>query len=43
MFADMNAGDPAVKRQIADAVGAHRFADVSVIGSVPAHGAATAW
>ncbi len=41
VFADMNAGDPAVKRQIADAVGAHRFADVSVVGSVPAHGAAT--
>jgi 4-hydroxy-4-methyl-2-oxoglutarate aldolase len=42
VFADMNAGDPAVKRRIADAVGAHRFADVSVIGSVPAYGAATA-
>src|SRR3712207_1373520 len=41
VFADMNAGDPAVKRQIAEAVGTHRFADVSVVGSVPAHGAAT--
>jgi 4-hydroxy-4-methyl-2-oxoglutarate aldolase len=37
----MNAGDPSVKRQIAETVGAHRFADVSVVGSVPAHGAAT--
>ena len=41
VYADMNAGDPAVKRQIADAVGARRFADVSVVGSVPAYGAAT--
>lgn len=41
VFADLNAGDPAVKRKIAGAVGAHRFADVSVVGSVPAHGAAT--
>ncbi|MEV0087168.1 DUF1932 domain-containing protein [Saccharopolyspora sp. NPDC050642] len=42
VYADMNAGDPAVKRQIAVEVGEDRFADVSVIGSVPAHGAATA-
>jgi RraA family protein len=41
VYADMNAGDPSVKRQIAETVGAHRFADVSVVGSVPAHGAAT--
>ena len=41
VYADMNAGDPAVKRQIAATVGAHRFADVSVIGSVPTYGAAT--
>jgi 4-hydroxy-4-methyl-2-oxoglutarate aldolase len=41
VYADMNAGDPAVKRQIAAKIGAHRFADVSVIGSVPAYGAAT--
>jgi 3-hydroxyisobutyrate dehydrogenase-like beta-hydroxyacid dehydrogenase len=42
VYADMNAGDPAVKRQIAEKIGAHRFADVSVMGSVPAHGAAAA-
>jgi len=41
VYADMNAGDPAVKRRIAEAVGPHRFADVSVIGSVPTYGAAT--
>lgn len=40
VYADMNSGAPAVKRQIAEKVGAHRFADVSVMGSVPAHGAA---
>ncbi|WP_432570700.1 RraA family protein [Kineococcus sp. SYSU DK005] len=42
VYVDMNAGDPAVKVAIADLVGAHRFADVSVVGSVPAHGTATA-
>ncbi|MFE3140730.1 NAD(P)-binding domain-containing protein [Streptomyces scopuliridis] len=42
VFADMNAADPAVKRRIATAVGEERFADVSVIGSVPTYGAATA-
>jgi RraA family protein len=41
VYADMNAGDPSVKRQIAETVGAHRFADVSVIGSVPTYRAAT--
>jgi 4-hydroxy-4-methyl-2-oxoglutarate aldolase len=41
IYADMNAGDPAVKQRIAELVGAHRFADVSVIGPVPVHGAAT--
>lgn len=41
VYVDMNACDPAVKRQIAAEVGADRFADVSVIGSVPTHGAAT--
>jgi len=40
VYADMNAGDPAVKRQIAATVGEHRFADVSVMGSVPTYGAA---
>jgi 4-hydroxy-4-methyl-2-oxoglutarate aldolase len=41
VYADMNAGDPAVKQQIAATVGPHRFADVSVTGSVPTFGAAT--
>ncbi|MER6988895.1 DUF1932 domain-containing protein [Saccharopolyspora hirsuta] len=41
VYADMNAGDPAVKAQIAAMVGEGRFADVAVIGSVPANGAAT--
>jgi len=41
VYADMNSGDPTVKRQIAATVGTDRFADVSVIGSVPTHRAAT--
>ncbi|MER5388193.1 DUF1932 domain-containing protein [Saccharopolyspora sp. NPDC002686] len=41
VYADMNAGDPAVKAQIAARVGEDRFADVSVIGSVPTNGEAT--
>lgn len=41
IYVDMNACDPAVKRQIAAQVGEDRFADVSVIGSVPTYGAAT--
>ncbi|MFE2943992.1 DUF1932 domain-containing protein [Streptomyces sp. NPDC059255] len=41
VFADMNATAPAVKRRIAAAIGEDRFADVSVIGSVPTYGAAT--
>jgi RraA family protein len=41
VYADMNSGDPRVKRQIAATVGPHRFADVSVIGSVPTYQAAT--
>jgi RraA family protein len=41
VYADMNAGEPSVKRRIADAVGAQRFADVSVVGSVPTYKAAT--
>jgi len=41
VYVDMNAAAPEVKRAIADLVGSARFADVAVIGSVPAHGAAT--
>ena len=36
VYVDMNTADAATKAAIATAVGAHRFADVSVIGSVPA-------
>ncbi|MFI6701563.1 NAD(P)-binding domain-containing protein [Streptomyces sp. NPDC050509] len=42
VYADMNTTDPAAKRRIAASVGDDRFADVSVIGSVPEYGAATA-
>ncbi|MGW5718683.1 RraA family protein [Amycolatopsis sp. NPDC003865] len=41
VYLDMNATAPEVKLAIADLVGASRFADVAVIGSVPAHGPAT--
>ncbi|MCF7550691.1 DUF1932 domain-containing protein [Pseudonocardia sp. WMMC193] len=37
VYLDMNTADAATKRAVAQAVGAHRFADVSVIGSVPAY------
>ncbi|GAA0307312.1 DUF1932 domain-containing protein [Kineococcus aurantiacus] len=40
VYLDMNAGDPRIKTAIAEVVGAARFADVSVVGSVPAHGSA---
>jgi 4-hydroxy-4-methyl-2-oxoglutarate aldolase len=39
---DMNSAAPAVKQQVAEAVGAQRCADVGVVGSVPQGGAATA-
>ncbi|MCP2166591.1 RraA family protein [Goodfellowiella coeruleoviolacea] len=42
VYVDMNAAAPEVKPRIAELVGADRCADVAVIGSVPAHGAATA-
>ncbi|MGW0893150.1 RraA family protein [Saccharopolyspora sp. NPDC002578] len=41
IFADMNAGDPVVMNAVAQVIGAERFADVSVIGPVPNHGAQT--
>ncbi|WP_435069696.1 DUF1932 domain-containing protein [Amycolatopsis thermoflava] len=41
VYVDMNAAAPEVKRTIAGMVGESRFADVAVIGPVPAHGAAT--
>ena len=36
VYVDMNTADAATKAAIATTVGTHRFADVSVIGSVPA-------
>lgn len=42
VYADMNATAPEVKHTIAGLVGESRFADVAVIGSVPAFGPATA-
>ncbi|MBB4688223.1 RraA family protein [Amycolatopsis jiangsuensis] len=41
VYVDMNAAAPAVMSAIAEVVGARRFADVSVIGPVPNHGART--
>ncbi|PQP25782.1 NAD(P)-binding domain-containing protein [Rhodococcus opacus] len=43
-YADMNAAPAEIKAQVADVVGAAgtAFADVAVVGSVPAHGARTA-
>ncbi|WP_433868959.1 DUF1932 domain-containing protein [Saccharopolyspora sp. CA-218241] len=41
VYADMNAGSPELKESLAAIVGAERFADVSVIGSVPRFGVAT--
>lgn len=42
VFVDMNSAAPAVKVAIAAEVGEDRFADLAVIGPVPAHGSATA-
>ncbi|OLR89796.1 RraA family protein [Actinokineospora bangkokensis] len=41
VFADLNTAAREVKQRIAAVVGEHRFADVAVIGPVPARGAAT--
>ncbi|MER5673599.1 DUF1932 domain-containing protein [Pseudonocardia alni] len=41
VFVDMNSMAPDAKRGTAALVGADRFADLSVVGSVPEHGAAT--
>ncbi|MFD9700105.1 DUF1932 domain-containing protein [Lentzea sp. NPDC059081] len=41
VYADLNTAAREVKRRIAGVVGEDRFADVAVVGSVPAHGAAT--
>lgn len=45
VYADMNSASAAIKRQAAEAVSSRpgvAFADVAVVGSVPAHGARTA-
>ncbi|MGR6089384.1 RraA family protein [Brevibacterium sp. CSND-B09] len=41
IFIDMNSAAAAVKNEVAESVGAHRYADVAVVGSVPEHGAGT--
>lgn len=40
-FIDMNSASAEIKSQVAEVVGAHRYSDVAVVGSVPEHGAAT--
>ena len=41
VFADLNTASPARKREVAEAVGVERFADVALLGPVPARGIAT--
>ncbi|SDS91719.1 Regulator of RNase E activity RraA [Brevibacterium siliguriense] len=41
IFIDMNSAAAAVKNEVGETVGANRYADVAVVGSVPEHGAAT--
>jgi 3-hydroxyisobutyrate dehydrogenase-like beta-hydroxyacid dehydrogenase len=41
VFADLNTASPARKREIAKVVGGERFADVALLGPVPARGIAT--
>lgn len=41
VFADLNTASPARKREIAEVVGGERFADVALLGPVPARGIAT--
>ena len=41
LFADLNTASPARKREVAEVVGAERFADVALLGPVPARGLAT--
>lgn len=42
VFIDMNSASPVIKREVAEVVGADRYADVGVVGSVPEGRAATA-
>jgi 3-hydroxyisobutyrate dehydrogenase-like beta-hydroxyacid dehydrogenase len=41
LYADLNTAAPALKREVADVVGGERFADVALLGPVPARGLAT--
>jgi 3-hydroxyisobutyrate dehydrogenase-like beta-hydroxyacid dehydrogenase len=41
VYADLNTATPALKREIAELVGGGRFADVALLGPVPARGLAT--
>jgi 3-hydroxyisobutyrate dehydrogenase-like beta-hydroxyacid dehydrogenase len=41
VYADLNAAAPALKREVAEVVGGERFADVALLGPVPARGLAT--
>jgi 3-hydroxyisobutyrate dehydrogenase-like beta-hydroxyacid dehydrogenase len=41
VYADLNTAAPALKREVAETVGADRFADVALLGPVPVRGIAT--
>ncbi len=41
VYADLNTAAPALKREVAEVVGGERFADVALLGPVPARGLAT--
>ncbi len=41
VYADLNTAAPALKRAVAEVVGGERFADVALLGPVPARGLAT--
>lgn len=41
LYADLNTAAPALKREVAEVVGGERFADVALLGPVPARGLAT--
>jgi 3-hydroxyisobutyrate dehydrogenase-like beta-hydroxyacid dehydrogenase len=41
VYADLNTAPPALKREVAELVGGGRFADVALLGPVPARGLAT--
>jgi 3-hydroxyisobutyrate dehydrogenase-like beta-hydroxyacid dehydrogenase len=41
VYADLNTGGPGLKRELAELIGATRFADVALLGPVPARGLRT--